>query len=52
VVGSILCIVLAMIWGFRAVNLLALGIYTIGAMALLTTLRQPARVASQLRSPA
>jgi hypothetical protein len=44
--------VLAMIWGFRAVNLLALGIYTIGAMALLTTLRQPARVASQLRSTA
>lgn len=43
VVGSIVCIVLAMSIGFRAVNLIALGVYLLGVAALLG----PARVAGE-----
>ncbi len=41
VVGSILCILLAMVVGFRAVNLLALGIYIAGGLALVSAQRRP-----------
>jgi hypothetical protein len=46
VVGSILCIVLAMGIGFRAVNAVALAVYILGVLALLPTaggLDEPAR---------
>ncbi|GIW44061.1 MAG: hypothetical protein KatS3mg077_1343 [Candidatus Binatia bacterium] len=47
VVGAILAIVLAMSAGFRSVNLIALGIYALGILAMLDAVRRanPERVA-------
>jgi hypothetical protein len=46
VVGAILAIVLAMSAGFRGVNLIALGIYVLGVVAMLDAARRanPGRV--------
>ena len=43
VIGSILCIVLAISLGFRIVNLIALGLYVLGLAAML----KPARSLGQ-----
>jgi len=47
VVGSILCIVLAISIGFRLVNLVALGVYVVGVAALLGPARAAVATTSQ-----